>query len=58
MDEMACVQGSSVDLSQSLSVKLTRQRQRLEAQLADIQQAEAILDKNPKMKELFDIVTR
>ena len=42
----------------SLSDKLSRERQRLESRLADIKKAEDLLSTNPTLKELFDVVAR
>ena len=42
----------------TLSKELTERRQRLIAELADVERAQELLNKNPSLKELFDIVSR
>ncbi len=63
MDEsgpMATMAGSGHGglVSPSLSEKLQRNREGLEAELSQIKAAEAILAANPEVKELFDIVSK
>ncbi len=45
-------------LNPTLSDKLKTKREGLEAELADIKVAEKILDENPNLKELFNLVSR
>ncbi len=41
-----------------LSSKFKADRENLEQKLADIRRAEELLDGNPELKELFDVISR
>lgn len=62
MDELAQVgpttmcEGSS--RQPSLSERLTRKKQSLEENLAEVNEALALLEKNPEFQKLFDAVSR
>jgi hypothetical protein len=42
----------------TMSSRLSSRREQLESELEKIKKAEAILDENPKLKELFNIVSQ
>ncbi len=50
--------GGSMINQNSLSTKLSRERERLESRLGEIKKAEEMLDANPTLKELFDVIAR
>lgn len=59
MDETVCEGGIlATEVNNTLTSKLSRKKDRLENELALIKRAQEILDKNPDLKELFDIVAQ
>lgn len=56
--EMAICEGGSLIQQNSLSQKLSRERERLESRLAEIKKAEEMLNAEPKLKDLFDTIAR
>ncbi len=53
-----CDSGALVEVNNTLTTKLSRRRKRLESELVIITRAEELLDENPTLKELFDIVAQ
>lgn len=59
ISEMCKTEGGGPMMVQNdLSQKLSRERGRLESRLEDIKQAEELLEKNPTLKDLFNVVAR
>ena len=59
MEKLAQYEGGSPMINQnSLSQKLSRERERLENRLAEIKKAEEMLAANPTLKYLFDVIAR
>lgn len=55
----ACVEVALATPTQStMSSRLSSKREKLETELEKIKRAEAILDENPKLKELFNIISQ
>ena len=46
------------EVNNTLTMRLSRRRERLENELNLIVKAQQLLDKNPELKELFDIVAQ
>ena len=49
---------ADMDINNTLTTKLERRRERLKSELALVNRAEALLNENPTLKELFDIVAQ
>ena len=59
MNDVERCEGSVSMINQnSLSQKLSRERERLESRLADVKKAEKMLEANPTLKDLFNVVVR
>ncbi|MAF25288.1 hypothetical protein CL634_06900 [bacterium] len=58
MDTIECCEGGSVSVNNILTTRLSRKRERLEAELGLVKRAETLLTENPTLKELFDIVSQ